>query len=213
VIERLVPGSVVVVETDADLLETELSADEERSLGRPVEKRRREFVTGRACARMALERLGVRPTPIVSGERGEPLWPDGVVGSITHCSGLRACAVARAEDLRSVGIDAELNRPLPSGVLEQVASGSERRWATGPNANPDVCMDKLLFSAKESVYKAWFPRTRRPLEFEDVELTVDVRDATFAARLLVAAPDGLRELRGQWSAEGGVLATAVVVPR
>ncbi|HEX8074826.1 MAG TPA: 4'-phosphopantetheinyl transferase superfamily protein [Thermoleophilaceae bacterium] len=212
-IEVLVPASVVTVETRSDLLEVELFPEEVASVGNAVEKRRREFVTGRACARRALERLGVGPVPIASGEKGEPLWPDGVVGSITHCDGFRACAAAMAGDIASVGIDAEVHVPLPDGVLESVSSPQERRRLAGHGA--DVCFDKLLFSAKESIYKAWFPLARRWLGFEDVELSIDPRDATFRARLLVEGPlvggERLTEFRGRWAVEDGVVAAAVVV--
>lgn len=211
-IERLVPDTVVVVSTREDLRDIELFPEEERSVGRAVDKRRREFTTGRACARLALERLGIDAVPILNGERGEPLWPSGVVGSITHCRGYRACAVARVGDVAAVGVDAEVDEPLPEGVLEQVAFGRELAMVAGRGAG--VCLDRLLFSAKEAVYKAWFPLAHRWLGFEDVELTIDVGGA-FGARLLVPGPDvggtRLTGFRGRWCAEDGIVATAAVV--
>lgn len=214
-IDELMPSNVVSIETDRDLIEIDLFPEEQESLGNAVEKRRREFVTGRACARLALGRLGISPCAIANGERGEPLWPEGVVGSITHCRGYRACAVAMAEDVGSLGIDAELHERLPPGVLEQIATRREREWLA--SQSPEAHMDRLLFSAKEAVYKAWFPLTRRWLGFEDAELFVDVNDATFRARLLVpgAVLDGerLTEFRGRWRVDGNLVLTTVVVPR
>jgi 4'-phosphopantetheinyl transferase EntD len=214
VIEDLVPSNVVTVETDQELVETELFPEEVKSMGRPVEKRRREFVTGRACARRALEQLGVGPTPIPTGERGEPVWPGGVVGSITHCRGYRACAVARDHELASVGIDAEVHEPLPDGVLDSVSSPVERHRLASEGA--DACLDRVLFSAKEAVYKAWFPLARRWLGFEDVDMTIDSREGTFRARLLVEGPmvngERLTDFRGRWSANRDVVVAAVVVP-
>jgi 4'-phosphopantetheinyl transferase EntD len=213
VIERLVPDSIVAVSTREDLTDIELFAEEELSVGRAVEKRRREFMTGRACARLALQRLGLPPVAIPNGERGEPLWPGGVVGSITHCRGYRACALAKAEDVLAVGIDAEVHEPLPEGVREQVAFGRELPMVADHGAG--VCLDRLLFSAKEAVYKAWFPLAHRWLGFEDVELTIDVGGAAFCARLLVSGPvvDGARltEFRGRWCVEEGIVAAAAVV--
>jgi 4'-phosphopantetheinyl transferase EntD len=212
-IDELVPPSVATVETDTDLLDAELFPEEEESVGNAVDKRRREFVTGRACARRALERLGIAPAPIASGARGEPLWPPRVVGSITHCRGYRACAVAKTDDIASVGIDAEVHEPLPAGVLEAVASPRER--AALHRNGSGVHMDRLLFSAKEAVYKAWFPLTGRWLDFEDVDLSIDLDARTFRARLLVPGPvvggSRLTDFRGRWSVEGDVLATAVAV--
>jgi 4'-phosphopantetheinyl transferase EntD len=114
---------VTAVARDEEL-ETELYAVERRAVHDAVPARRREFRTGRACARRCLERLGRPPGPIGCGPRGEPLWPTGVVGSITHCAGLRACAVAPAAAVRALGIDAEPNAPLPDGVAEVIATAA-----------------------------------------------------------------------------------------
>lgn len=213
-IEELVPATVTAVATCVEL-DAELFEEEVRSLGCAVESRRREFETGRACARRALARLGLPATAIPSGTRGQPLWPASVVGSITHCARYRACAVARAQDVRAVGIDAEVHRPLPAGILAAIASAGERRALGALGAG--VCWDRLLFSAKEAVFKAWFPLTGHGLGFEDVDVRIDPRTRTFAARLLVDRPllgDAvLRGLRGRWGVAGGIVSTAVVVVR
>jgi len=213
VIDDALPPSVVMVRTDADLLDVPLFPEEESALGRPVEKRRREFVTARACARRALEQLGVEPAPIASGPRGEPLWPAGVVGSITHCRVLRACAVARAEEMRSIGIDAEVHDSLPDGVLRLVASPDEQ--ARIREAPDGLCLDRVLFSAKEAIYKAWYPLARRWLGFDDVDLSLSLDERTFHARLLVPGPqvDGgqLTGFDGRWRVDGDVVFCAVVV--
>ena len=210
-IERLLPSVVASADTHEDL-EVELFPEELRSMGRAVDKRRREFVTGRACARLALSRLGIAPTAIANGERGEPLWPVGVVGSITHCAGYRGCAVALAEDVRSLGIDAEVNAPLPAGVLRRVAFGRERELEGG---HEGTCLDRLLFSAKEAVYKAWYPMMGRGLSFEDVEISFDHGATAFSARLGVPGPTiagrSLTVLDGRWCVEHDLICTAVVV--
>lgn len=212
-IEELVSATVTTVATRIEL-DTELFEDEVRSLGRAVDTRRREFTTGRACARRALARFGLPATAIPSGTRGEPLWPAGVVGSITHCDSYRACALARAQDARSLGIDAEVDAPLPADILEAISSADERRTlaAHGPGAS----WDRLLFSAKEAVFKAWFPLTGRGLGFDDVDVRIDPDRAAFRALLLVdrSVPGGAdvpAELTGRWGAAGGIVATAVVI--
>lgn len=199
---------------------------EAATLGRAVDKRRREFTTGRICAHRALAALDVPPVPILPGDRREPRWPAGVLGSITHCAGYRAAAVARVGVVASLGIDAEPDAPTPGGVFGEVTVPAERPMIDDlARAHPGVCWDRLLFSAKEAVYKAWFPLARRWLGFTDAELTIDppgsapggAGDAgTFSARLLVpgpALPDGeLRVLTGRWVARGGLVVTAVTVP-
>lgn len=217
-IEAILPAGVAVSEAIDDSAPAPLFAAEQEQLGRAVEKRRREFATARACARRALGELGREPVAIPSGARGEPLWPDGVVGSITHCRGYRGAAVAPAADLAAIGIDAEPNEPLPQGLVGDVAGEQERRrLAELDAAEPAVRWDRLLFSAKESVYKAWFPLAGRWLGFEDAIVQLDPVRRTFAARLLVPGPvvagAELQRLEGRWLLAGGLVLTAVVVNR
>lgn len=207
-LERLVPSFVVTAETSSDVLDGELLGTEREVVARAVEKRRREFVTGRGLARDALGRLGVSAGAIGSGSGGEPLWPEGVVGSITHCDGFRACAVARSTRALGIGIDAEPDLPLPAGVVEDVVHGRERALL---GCDLGVDPGRLLFSAKEAVYKAWFPLTGRWLGFDDAEVSVDADARTFRAVLRVdSAP--LRTFAGRWTVERGIVCTAVVVP-
>jgi 4'-phosphopantetheinyl transferase EntD len=213
VLELLVPECVAWAETSEDRL-VELFGVERAALGRAVEKRTREFTTGRACARLALRRLGAPVSAIPSGEHGEPRWPPGVVGSITHCERYRACAVAWSDALAGLGIDAEPDAPLPDGVLEDVAHGRELDLVSAGGGDVDV--GRLLFSAKEAVYKAWFPLAGCRLGFDDVELALDLATRELHARLLVPGPvvngSRLTEFRGRWAVEEGVICTAIVVP-
>jgi 4'-phosphopantetheinyl transferase EntD len=217
VIERILPAAVVAVDTREDLLDIELFPAERAALGHAVEKRRREFVTARACAREALERLGLPPSPISAGERGQPLWPAGVVGSITHCAGYRACALASAQQLSGVGIDAEPHQPLPTGVLETIALAEERAMlAELTRSHPAVNWDRLLFCAKETVYKVWFPIAECWLGFEDATIVVDLDAHTFHARLLKPWPPAgatfPRVLQGRWLVCEGLVLTAIALP-
>ncbi|KJS57336.1 4'-phosphopantetheinyl transferase [Streptomyces rubellomurinus] len=211
----LLPDVVATEVAYDDPPEARLEPAEEAVVARAVDKRRREFTTVRHCARAALTRIGVPYQPLVPGLRGTPSWPDGVVGSLTHCDGFRAAAVARAGELASIGIDAEPALPLPEGVQEVIALPAEqRRLAELSAARPDVPWDRILFSAKEAVYKAWFPLTLKFLEFSEAELTL-APDGTFTARLLVPGPEvGGRRLDGfdgRWAVRDGLLATAIAV--
>jgi 4'-phosphopantetheinyl transferase EntD len=112
-----------------------LFPEERESLGVVVDKRLREFTTGRVCARKSLLKLGIQPCPIRIGPRREPIWPQGIAGSITHCSGFCAAAVASSLDLCSIGIDAEENLPLGEGVIEIIASPQERTEIRTPRGS------------------------------------------------------------------------------
>ncbi|MGH3377385.1 MAG: 4'-phosphopantetheinyl transferase family protein [Actinoallomurus sp.] len=216
-IEEILPPEVAVVEAFDDPGDTVLFPEEEAVVARAVDKRRREFTTARGCARKALATLGLPPSPIVPGERGAPAWPAGVVGSMTHCDGFRAAAVAREERVRTVGLDAEPNGPLPEGVREAIATPTEIDWlAERDGDGSGVFWDRLIFSAKESIYKAWFPLTHLWLDFEEAIVTPDPAAGTFEARLLVPGPvvDGRRlsGFAGRWIVANGLVATAITVP-
>jgi 4'-phosphopantetheinyl transferase EntD len=207
----LLPSPIAAVDRFDDPPEAELFPEEEELIARSVDKRRREFTTGRFCARAALAQLGFPPVAVLPGPKREPLWPAGVVGSITHCAGYRAAAVARATDFRSIGIDAEPNSPTPDGVLGAIALPSEiARMDDLRAASDKVSWDRLLFSAKESVYKAWFPLTNRWLGFEDADITIDPDAGAFSARILIESP--IIGFSGRWLARDGFVITAIAVP-
>lgn len=211
--EQLLPTAVRTGEAFSDRTGIVLFPEEESVIERAVEKRRREFTTVRACAREALEAMGLPPVPILPGVRGAPNWPRDVVGSMTHCDGYRAASVARSADFDSIGIDAEPNVPLPDGVLDTI-SVPEDFACLKRVASTGVAADRLLFSAKESVYKAWFPLAQRWLGFDDATVTLRT-DGTFTARLLI---DGilhngrrLTSIEGRWLAARGLVLTAITV--
>ncbi len=203
-----------------------LHPEEEAAVARAVPKRGNEFRAGRACAREALSRLGRGPVAIPRDTRhGAPVWPDGVVGSITHCQGYRAAAVALVGDILTLGIDAEPHEPLPDGVIDVIHSTDRERAALAALAGsaPGTHWDRLLFSAKETVYKAWYPYHRRMLDFTEAELLFQAPEpaapdrGTYTARLLVPGPllaegVGPEVFTGRWTTRGGLAVTAITVP-
>jgi 4'-phosphopantetheinyl transferase EntD len=195
--------------------EAELFGDEARLIGRAVEKRRREFACGRTLARRALTQLGRPPTAIPVGPQREPVWPSDIVGSITHCDGYCAAAVAPANTIRSLGIDAEPDARLPAGVVSHIAREDERRRIRDLAADVQN-WDRVLFSAKESVFKAWFPITRMWLEFDDVTLHFEPPTRSF--RVTLATPNAepaplAAQFQGRYMVTGGLILTCVVWPR
>jgi 4'-phosphopantetheinyl transferase EntD len=201
---------VAAVEAFDDPPDAVLFPEEEAVVAAAVDKRRREFTTARVCARAALASLGLPATPILPGQRGAPGWPEGVVGSMTHCAGYRAAALAHDRDALTIGIDAEVHEALPVGVLDLVSLPAERARLRQLSADePGVCWDRLLFSVKESVYKAWFPLTRTWLDFEEAEVTLDPSGG-FTAALLVPAP--VPGFSGRWLVRDGLLLTAIAAP-
>lgn len=208
------PATVATEEAFGDLPGAMLFPQERAAVTGAVERRCREFATVRACARKALGQLGLPPVPILPGARGAPQWPAGVVGSMTHCAGYRAAAVARTNDVVTLGLDAEPNRELPAGVIDVVASAAERAALPSRSTYPEVHWDRLLFSAKESVYKAWFPLALDRLGFEDAVIRIDPR-GSFTATLRVPGPElagrPLSGFSGRWLLAGGLVLTAIAV--
>lgn len=164
----LLPDGTAVAQIDGlGECDAHLFPEERLSLGRAVPSRIHEFAAGRCCSRAALARLGISSGPVLVGSHREPLFPPGVVGSITHTRDFCAAAVALKGRTVSLGIDAEANQTLPEGVGELVMEAAELQEFSGVVLAPEIAVDALLFSAKESVFKAVFPFARTYFGFED----------------------------------------------
>lgn len=152
--------------------------------------RREEFLAGRASARRALAALGEADVPIGVGPAGEPVWPSGIVGSITHTRTVAAAAVARARDAWGVGLDAETLETTLDADTRALAFTSDETARLTVIELTDPAAALVLFSAKESVYKCLFPRTGWRLSFHDVDIQLDLQDHRFAARITAPSEPG-----------------------
>jgi 4'-phosphopantetheinyl transferase EntD len=200
-------------EMHADVPEPTMFASEAACVAGAAAGRRREFATVRCCARDALRRIGEIGVPILSDSDRVPRWPAGVIGSMTHCDGYRAAAVARSDELGGIGIDAEPHGPLPAEALELLLRDEERAaLRTLADAEPTLHWDRIAFCAKEAVFKAWFPLTRRWLDFADASTTVD-RDGSFAARVLVGDDRELGAFSGRWIVNRNLVVAATSIGR
>ncbi|MGW1130836.1 4'-phosphopantetheinyl transferase family protein [Streptomyces griseoluteus] len=219
--DQLLPSRVGTGSTfvDYDAALTALYPQEAAAIANARPKRRQEYANTRLCARRAMRELGAPPAPVLSGERGEPLWPEGLVGSLTHCPGFRAAAIGRSSAFAGLGIDAEPDLPLPENLLDFISLPQEREQVHAfTRSSPGVCWDRLLFSAKEAVFKVWFPLARRQLDFTEADIRIDPGSGSFSARLLVQGlpcVDGERveEFNGRWLSHRGVLLTAIALRR
>lgn len=169
------PDGVAFVAVDPEVLSHDAAHPDELAQLRPrvVDRRRREFVLGRIAARRAIEALGHAPRPVLVGPQREPQWPPGLRGSITHCGDMAAAAVAEASITEGLGLDVEDSRRITSDVEAMVTDAIERRWSAG-----DPLRVAMLFSAKESIFKAFYRLRGELFGFEAVRLR--------------ATPEGLR---------------------
>jgi 4'-phosphopantetheinyl transferase EntD len=197
-VAALFPPSVVAAVLPVSARHEPRSDGEAAAVARALPRRRDEFLTGRATARRALVDAGYEPVAVPRGERGAPVWPDGVVGSISHAGGWCVAVVGRAgvdDDVRGIGVDLHC-----SGGLDDPAV---RVWVLTPweRVHDRGCgYVDVVFAAKEAVFKAVNPATGRWLEHHDVEL--DVHDGAFSVR----RPVDLRgRLSGRWWVEGSLV--------
>ncbi|PWU43231.1 4-phosphopantetheinyl transferase [Micromonospora globispora] len=182
-----------------------------------VESRRRDFTAGRACARRALAGLGLPVLPVPAATDRSPVWPAGVVGTITHTDGYCAAAAARSAEIRSVGMDAERHKELSPGVRRLICLPEEEESFARLPAG--VSWPAVVFSVKESVYKLWHPVVGTWLDFHDARVELDPDAGTFTVRIaparVDAAPvtDAPSLVTGRFTVAGGLVRTAAVLIR
>jgi 4'-phosphopantetheinyl transferase EntD len=220
-LDAILPKGAVAVERgairaeDAGLDEVpELYPVEEKLIAGASERRRREFAEARWCAREALRRLGVAPGAIPATPDGAPVWPEGVVGSITHKGGYRAAVVVRREDLAGIGIDAEPDQRLPEGVLETIASPAELdRVEALLERSPGIAWDRLLFCAKEAAVKAAQPLGLGLAGVRSVRVTLELEAVGRTFSALAGAAETTRPIEGRWASTSGLLLSVASVRR
>jgi len=181
---------------------------------RAVAGRRREFASGRRLARRLLRELALPECAILRDDDRVPVWPAAVVGSISHSAERVVVALARAESAYGLGIDVEPDEAVKEGIERIVCTGEERAWldrsAPGESPLERARRVKLFFSAKEAVYKAFYPRTRVFWGFHDVTLELDEPAGRLLARLPASA--GQPEAEGRFVRLPGTLVSAFVIP-
>lgn len=212
-LKEILPPFVAVADITDSEVEVRLLPEEEAAVRAASTKRRLDFALGRHCAHRALAALGASCGPLLNDASRAPRWPRGFVGSITHCAGYCAAAVASKQHVKSIGIDAEPARPLPPGVLDLIAHHEEEK--TWIESHPDYPWDRLLFSAKESLFKVWFPLTGQWLGFEQARVSFLAGSQSFTATLLVPDLDlidsSLRIVTGCYVQTDQLVGTAIVL--
>ena len=149
-----------------------------------VEKRRREFFLGRAAAHAAIgSLLGASLAPVLKGKQGEPIWPAGLVGSIAHSSDIAVAAVGKKHHFPGIGLDVESReRSVSLNISRHLCTPGEQEWVmeSGGEAHEKL---KMLFSAKEAIFKAFYPIEDVFLSYKDAELSWDNARGGFAGQL------------------------------
>lgn len=208
VLEGLFPEQVRCVIAAEFPAQFRLLPAERDSAERMSARRRIEFVQGRSCARVALAGLGYPDCPVPQGPDRAPVWPDRVVGSISHCAGKAAAAVAHREDVGGLGLDLELIEELDQPLVPMICREDEQAGLGSGDIR--LLTAKLVFSAKESVFKCVYPRIRRFIDFLEVGIRLDLDANTFSARPHSRDLDAdlFGRVRGRFGQSGNLFVTA-----
>lgn len=210
-LDALVPDGVVVVVAAPEMWHAPLTSAEARSLDTSSDRRRREFQAGRAAAREALARCGIEGHDLTRTNRA-PRWPAGVVGAITHTGDYCAAAVAPATAYAGLGIDAERHtRTMTAGVRDRICTPDE---LTAASAVPHA--EHIIFSTKESYFKAYYPHTGHWIGFDDATVSIDPAQGTVHIELVsptAPRPPGLTSVAGRYVIDGDLVLTALAAPR
>lgn len=188
-----------------------LCPGEEAAVMRAVPDRRAEFAAGRSAARDALRALGLPPAAIPAGPDRAPVWPAGVVGSISHAAGLCIAAVARHDDCAMLGVDVESDTPLASDLIPEICRAEE---LTGIACVDRPTTAKRLFSAKEAAYKAHYPRVRQIFGFHALSVDLTRGCARFSDHPDVAAipPESRGDLPLRQAVVDGLILSLCAAP-
>jgi 4'-phosphopantetheinyl transferase EntD len=176
-----------------------LHRQEECLVANAAQKRRRDFALGRACAHAALSALGQGGAAIGKDENGAPLWPAGILGSITHTKAYAAALVAKAHHVGGVGVDAERVGDVTPDLWPRLFDSAECDYLMTLEGQPQQIFATLFFSAKEAVYKA--SGIKGALVFREIHIAP--QDGGFTA-----VRSG-QTLRGRYALQDDLLLTAV----
>lgn len=204
---ELFPTGVAVCFSATPSSDARLLPAEEAFTTDMVGKRRREFIHGRHCARRALEKLGAPPGAILKAEDRSPIWPAGIVGSISHSGEAAAAAVAYASELGGIGLDIESDEGLQPDVIAMVCRPEEQ--------TNDGELAKLLFCAKEAIYKCIYPLVGAYVDFQEMSVAIHPHEGRFTAvsHSENVDPNLTRSLQGSYQRNSGLLVTGAWLPK
>lgn len=209
------PSMLAIAERFGRGDETSLLQAERDAVAHASAGRRAEYAAVRSCARAAMEHIGATPASILNRDDRSPVWPPGLVGSLTHTTGYCAAAVAHSDAVASVGIDAEPDEALKPQLADRILTARELdHVSTLPADGPH--WSRLVFAVKEAMYKVWHPLMGRWLGFVDVNVTIDPSggfDVELLDQVLHANGADVQSVSGRWLQRGDFLLATAVVPR
>jgi len=214
-INSLFPLQVITVEANPTLVRESCYTEEEAYIRNAMPKRRQEFAAGRLCARRALTQFGIKDYPLLVGNNREPIWPPGIVGSITHTEGYCGVAIALKTNIKSLGLDVEFARNLDGNCWEHICTQQELAWINSLPSDIQQENIALVFSAKECLYKCQYAISKRWIDFHDVTIKVDLGVREFEATFMVNLGSSFKRgtcLNGKYLFYHGHVFTGMSIP-
>lgn len=210
-LRRLLPGDSEWI-WSADPTDTDdLFPEEAEATKRMAPVRLRSYRHGRSCAHRALRNFRSQAESIPMGSAREPVWPDGIVGSISHCEDIAVAVVAAADRYAGIGIDIELSGDLESELARLIATPDEMAGYQLQDLPND---GRLLFAVKESIYKCIWPGLRRFVDFQQVMVDLHHDTGIFTAHAVDSADSELTEalapLQGGVQSSGDYVIAAAI---
>ncbi|GAA5442183.1 hypothetical protein Misp06_00352 [Microbulbifer sp. NBRC 101763] len=148
------------------------------------DKRKSEFLAGRYCAQQALNHYGYQNIDIPIGQDRSPQWPKGVIGSITHAGNRAVCAISR----QSVGLGIDYELPVTDKTANEISNlivSEKEKLLLSNSGLPYANWLTLIFSIKESLFKALYPKVKQYFDFLDAEVfSIDHVQQTISLKLL-----------------------------
>ena len=167
-------------------------------------------------AHKALSKFGLESEPILRNpETREPCWPNSVWGSITHSAGFAAVAVGLKKEIKGIGIDLEsFSRSVDFKIRRHVCVNSELKWLESLPTKQATRALRIIFSAKESIFKCIYPGTKTYLSFKDAAVSVNETEKKFSFIILKSFPSIIQQCfphHGQYSEIDKMLLTSIYI--
>lgn len=211
---QMLPKSVGVATADLRVQTHGVLPSEATAMASMVPLRRREFAAGRLAARGAMAEVGHFNRPVPMGKDRAPIWPQGLVGSISHTSETAIALAADADDFRTLGVDLEPNVPLETALFGEVLSNNERQFVESVAPEMRGNLARLIFSAKECAYKCQYPLTRILFGFDGFEIRLNQECRTFKAQFTQSVGNFSKGqvLSGRYYSDNGIILTTIALP-
>lgn len=191
-LQGLFPSEAATWCAAIELLPRELFPGEAPAVARAIERRRAEFAAGRGCARLVLQELGVTPGALPQLPGGSVQWPDGVLGTISHNRTWCGAAAVRRGPVLGIGLDIETAVRMREGIAARVMTGLEKDFVDAGEARERGLLQCLMFSAKESIYKAVFHLITISISFDDAAVFPDPVARSLEVRLSARLEENLQ---------------------